>query len=210
MRSPKLWTRGLHSEQDELREVLARVSESEHRFREPADSAPVFIWTADSAGLIDGGGYARAWPGHHRRADGRRRGDPVGDRHYRAHAPHAGPPRGGVSTIADIDLERVDAWTVARVSGELDMTNTSYVRDQLTRSVPSDVDGLVTDLTGTLYLDSAAIELLFEMARRLGRRRQRLRIVLPPESPLGRVLELTDVKAVAPIHPTLAEALAAG
>lgn len=115
-----------------------------------------------------------------------------------------------MSTVADVALERVDSWTVARVSGELDMTNTSYVRDQLTRSVPGDVDGLVTDLSGTLYLDSAAIELLFEMARRLGRRRQRLRIVMPPESPLGRVLELTDVKAVAPIHPTLAEALASG
>ena len=53
MRSPKLWTRGLRHEQDDLRETLARVSESERRFRELADSAPVFIWTADSAGLID-------------------------------------------------------------------------------------------------------------------------------------------------------------
>ena len=53
MRSPKLWTRGLRHEQDDLRETLARVSESEHRFRELADSAPVFIWTADSGGLID-------------------------------------------------------------------------------------------------------------------------------------------------------------
>jgi PAS domain S-box-containing protein len=53
MRSPKLWTRGLRHEQDDLRETLARVSESEHRFRELADGAPVFIWTANSAGLID-------------------------------------------------------------------------------------------------------------------------------------------------------------
>jgi PAS domain S-box-containing protein len=53
MRSPKLWTRGSRHEQDDLREALARVSESEHRFRELADSAPVFIWTADSTGLVD-------------------------------------------------------------------------------------------------------------------------------------------------------------
>ena len=53
MLSPKRWTRGLRHEQDDLREALARVSESEHRFRELADSAPVFIWTADAAGLID-------------------------------------------------------------------------------------------------------------------------------------------------------------
>ncbi len=113
-----------------------------------------------------------------------------------------------MSTTADIAVDRQAGWTVARVDGELDMTNCSYVRDELTRSVPNEVDGLIVDLTGTFYLDSAAIELLFEMARRLSRRRQRLRIVLPAESPLQRVLELTDVAAVAPIHPTVEAALA--
>jgi anti-anti-sigma factor len=113
-----------------------------------------------------------------------------------------------VSTTADIAIDRRGDWTVARVDGELDMTNCSYVRDELTRAVPSESAGMAVDLTGTFYLDSAAIELLFEMARRLGRRRQRLRIVLPAESPLRRVLELTDVGAVAPVHPTLDDALA--
>jgi len=36
-----------------LRETLERVSESERRFRELADSAPVFIWTSDASGLVD-------------------------------------------------------------------------------------------------------------------------------------------------------------
>lgn len=112
-----------------------------------------------------------------------------------------------MSTTADIAVDRVGGWMVARLSGELDMTNCEYVRGELTRAMPGDADGMVIDLTGTLYLDSAAIELLFERARRLGQRRQRLLIVLPPESPLQRVLELTDVKAVAPIHPSLDAAL---
>ncbi len=115
-----------------------------------------------------------------------------------------------MSTTAEIGFEQVAGWTVARVEGELDMTNISYVRDELTRSIPNEVDGMVVDLGGTAYLDSAAIELLFEMARRLGRRRQRLRIAMPADSPLRRVLELTDVRAVAPIHETVAEALADG
>jgi len=113
-----------------------------------------------------------------------------------------------VSTTAELGFDLAEGWTVARVDGELDMTNCSYVRDELTRSIPNEADGMVVDLSGTIYLDSAAIELLFEMARRLGRRRQRLRIVMPSESPLQRVLELTDVRAVAPIHETVAEALA--
>jgi anti-sigma B factor antagonist len=115
-----------------------------------------------------------------------------------------------VSTTADIAVEQVDGWSVARLRGELDMTNCDHVRDELTGSIPNDAHGLVADLSDTAYLDSAAIELLFEMARRLGRRRQELRIVLPAESPLKRVLELTDVRAVAPIHPSLATAIAGG
>jgi len=41
------------SERRRLEDALADVSESEARFRELADSAPVFIWTADPAGMID-------------------------------------------------------------------------------------------------------------------------------------------------------------
>jgi anti-anti-sigma factor len=114
-----------------------------------------------------------------------------------------------VSTTADIAFDQVEGWTVARLNGELDMTNCTYVREELTRSVPSEGHGMVADLSGTLYLDSAAIEMLFEMARRLARRRQRLQIALPTRSPLQRVLQLTDVKAVAPIHETVEAALTA-
>lgn len=107
-----------------------------------------------------------------------------------------------MSTTADIAIERRGEWIVARVAGELDMSNCSYVRDELMRSIPGDADGLVVDLSETIYLDSAGIELLFELARRLGRHRQDLRIAMPDASPLRRVLELTDVRAVAPVHPT--------
>ncbi len=112
-----------------------------------------------------------------------------------------------MSTTADIAIERRDDWIVAHVGGELDMSNCSYVRDELTRSVPADCEGMVVDLSDTVYLDSAAIELLFELARRLGRHRQDLRIAMPDDSPLRRVLELTDVRAVAPVHPTVELAL---
>lgn len=112
-----------------------------------------------------------------------------------------------MGTAADIAVERAGEWTVARIAGELDMGNCAHVREQLTRTVGDDTDGLVVELSETVYLDSAAIELLFELARRLGRRRQQLRIVMPDDSPLRRVLELTDVRAVAPVHPSLETAL---
>ncbi len=112
-----------------------------------------------------------------------------------------------MSTDADIALEREGDVLVAHLRGEVDMTNAPLVREELTSSVPNDALALVIDLTDTRYLDSAAIELLFELSRRLGRRRQELRLVVPADSPLRRVLTLTDVGAVAQIHETLARAL---
>jgi anti-anti-sigma factor len=113
-----------------------------------------------------------------------------------------------VSTLADIAIERHGGTVVARLSGEVDMTNASLVRDQLLGAVPNDVLALVVDLEGCRYLDSAAIEVVFDLSRRLARRRQDLRLVVPETSPLGRVLVLTDVNSVAPVHATLEEALA--
>jgi anti-anti-sigma factor len=113
-----------------------------------------------------------------------------------------------VTTVAEIAVERRDSSVIARLSGEVDMTNAGYVRDELLGAVPNDVLVLVLDLEGCRYLDSAAIEVVFDLSRRLGRRRQELRLVVPNGSPLGRVLTLTDVGSVAPVHATLASALA--
>jgi anti-sigma B factor antagonist len=111
-------------------------------------------------------------------------------------------------TSAEVAIERRGGTVIAHLSGEVDMTNAPRVRDELLASVPNDALALVVDLDGCRYLDSAAIEVLFDLARRLGRRRQELKLVLPPSSPLVRVLTLTDVGSVARLHETLDSALA--
>jgi anti-anti-sigma factor len=111
-------------------------------------------------------------------------------------------------TSAEVAIERQGGAVVAHLSGEVDMTNAARVREELLVSVPNDALSLVIDLDGCRYLDSAAIEVVFDLARRLGRRRQELKLVLPPGSPLSRVLTLTEVHTVAPVHETLDSALA--
>jgi anti-anti-sigma factor len=113
-----------------------------------------------------------------------------------------------VTTVAEIAVERHDSSVIAHLRGEVDMTNAGFVRDELLGAVPNDVLTLVVDLEGCRYLDSAAIEVVFDLSRRLGRRRQELRLVVPESSPLGRVLTLTDVGSVAPVHASLDSALA--
>lgn len=113
-----------------------------------------------------------------------------------------------MSSFADIVVRREGPHVVARLVGEVDVTNVGVVGEQLVAAVPNDAHALVLDLGETAYLDSAAIELLFELSRRLRRRRQDLRLVVPAGSPLTRVLELTGVHSVAHVAETLATALA--
>jgi anti-anti-sigma factor len=112
-----------------------------------------------------------------------------------------------VTTPSEIAVERRGGMVVAHLGGEVDMTNATYLRDELLASMPNDALALVIDLSGCRYLDSAGIEVLFDMARRLRRRRQELRLALPPGSPLKRLLELTEVASTALIYETLDGAL---
>lgn len=115
-----------------------------------------------------------------------------------------------MSTHADIAVEHRAGWIVALLSGEVDMTNAYSVREALTGSVTNDTVGLVVDLAGVRYLDSAGIELIFEVAGMLANRRQELRLALPPDSPLRRTLVLTGVDAVAPLHAAVDEIFRTG
>ena len=112
-----------------------------------------------------------------------------------------------MSSPAEIILDRRGGSVVARLSGEVDMSNAAYVREQLLVSTPNDALALVLDISGCRYLDSAAIEVLFDVSRRLGRRRQELRLVMPESSPLRRVIELTEVHTAAPVYESLEAAL---
>jgi stage II sporulation protein AA (anti-sigma F factor antagonist) len=113
-----------------------------------------------------------------------------------------------VSTPAEISVERRGGTVIAHLGGEVDMTNASHLRDELLASMPNDALVLVIDVSECRYLDSAGIEILFDLARRLVRRRQDLRLYVPPRSPLRRVLELTEVGSAAPLHESLDSALA--
>ena len=108
-----------------------------------------------------------------------------------------------MTSPAEIVLDRRGGHVVARLSGEVDMSNAAYLREQLLASMPNDALALVLDISGTRYLDSAAIEVLFDVSRRLGRRRQELRLVMPPSSPLRLVIELTEVHTAAPVYESL-------
>jgi anti-sigma B factor antagonist/stage II sporulation protein AA (anti-sigma F factor antagonist) len=96
---------------------------------------------------------------------------------------------------------------VGRVEGEIESVNAVELRSALSRRLTNTTSALVLDLSSTSYLDSAGIELVFDLARRLRTHRQQLRLVVPVEAPMRRVLELCDVGSVATLDATVEAAL---
>jgi anti-anti-sigma factor len=92
---------------------------------------------------------------------------------------------------------------VAQVRGEVDLSNAPSVRERLLSAVPNSASALVLDLSGTQYLDSSGVRLIFELSERLASRGQRLELVVPDDSLVKRVLVLTEVQQVVPISASL-------
>jgi anti-anti-sigma factor len=110
---------------------------------------------------------------------------------------------------ADVQIDHRDSVGVARLSGEVDITQAAALRERLLSAVRNDDLGLVVDLSDARYIDSVGVSLLFELAERLTGRQLRFAVVVPQEGLVKRVLTIVDLGAVAEIHRELADALSA-
>ena len=97
---------------------------------------------------------------------------------------------------------------IARLEGEIDASNVNDLGARLRTLVTNRSTGLIVDLSGVTYLDSAGINLLFALGDELSRRQQVLRLVVAGSSPTARMLDVTSLAQVHATYPTLAEALA--
>ena len=109
--------------------------------------------------------------------------------------------------LADVTFEDHDGSPVAHIRGEIDMSNVGELGATLQNAVEHVAPGLVVDFSQTQYLDSAGLQFVFDLAKRLRDRGQRLYLVVPPDSPVATVLEIVNVDALAPRCPTLEQAL---
>jgi anti-anti-sigma factor len=110
-------------------------------------------------------------------------------------------------TLARVTVEPRGPATVARVHGEIDMSNADGLRLEILEGVAHDGAGLVLDLTETTYLDSSGVRLLFDIAERLQSRRQRLALVVTEAALVRRVLVLTKLDDAVPLHDCVDTAL---
>ncbi len=110
--------------------------------------------------------------------------------------------------LAELEFHDHESGRVAQIRGEIDMSNVGELSQTLQSSVSQSDAGLVVDFTDTAYLDSAGLQFIFDLGKRLRDRGQRLLLVVPPSSPVAAVLAIVNVDSLAPRCEPLDEALA--
>jgi anti-anti-sigma factor len=108
--------------------------------------------------------------------------------------------------IAELSVDQDDRVVIVRLRGEIDLSNAEALRLQIEEAVPNHAIGLIVELSLVRYLDSSGIRLLFELARRLERRQQRLVTVVEEDSPVGEILEMVEANERLNVRHSLPEA----
>jgi anti-anti-sigma factor len=109
----------------------------------------------------------------------------------------------------EVHLEGRDRLMLARVEGEVDISNVDVLRERLAGGVEEERTGMVLDLSDTEYLDSSGLRLLVDLRDRLRERGQALAVVAPSGGPVRRLIELIELDGPLSVHESDAEAAAA-
>jgi anti-sigma B factor antagonist len=114
-----------------------------------------------------------------------------------------------VTELVELEIEERGDVVIARMSGELDIAGAPGMGDRLDEAVPTSARGVVVDLSGLAFIDSSGVAMLFGLTRKLGSRRQQLRLVARSGGAVSRVLQIVEFERAAPVHETLDDALGA-
>lgn len=113
-----------------------------------------------------------------------------------------------MSSLARVDVTHHSEHPVVSIEGEIDASNATEIGDAVRAVLSNRTSALVIDLTPTSYLDSAGINLLFQLGAELRDRQQQLHLVAPAGSAVARMLDIFGLSTSGLTHPTCEEALA--
>ena len=104
-------------------------------------------------------------------------------------------------------IERLGRIPLAILPTDVDVANVPAVEAHLRGAVSSDAPGIVVDLAETRYLDSAALNMLFALHRRLRQRRQTLLLVVPADAMVRQLITIAGLDTAVDVYPTRAAAI---
>src|SRR5204862_2167224 len=95
------------------------------------------------------------------------------------------------------------APAVVSMPGEIDLTNAGEALTLITTALAPGVTVVIADLTATRFCDSAGLQHLLRAHRGAAAAGAQLRLAIPPDGPVGRVVELTGISRYVAVYPTL-------
>jgi anti-sigma B factor antagonist len=109
--------------------------------------------------------------------------------------------------LGDLQIEERDGVALARVFGEVDVSNSELILERLAKAGMGARRGLVVDLSETQYLDSAWVWLVTRLARTLSAGGRGFLLAIPPTAPTRRMLDLLEMQQVVPLAPSVGDAV---
>jgi anti-sigma B factor antagonist len=95
--------------------------------------------------------------------------------------------------LADVQFDTRERAVVARVTGEVDLSNAGEIGRALIDAIPNDSVALILELSDVDHLDSAGIQLVYRLREDLRARGQSLQLVIPQRSAAHDALRLAGV-----------------
>jgi anti-sigma B factor antagonist len=108
--------------------------------------------------------------------------------------------------LADFSIELVDRIVVVRLVGEVDMSNAGELGSVISDRVTNEMLGLALDVTNLEYIDSAGIQLVFELRTQLKNRGQEMRLVVPAGATIAKTLQIVDIPRIVGVSESTQEA----
>jgi anti-anti-sigma factor len=113
-----------------------------------------------------------------------------------------------VSDLATVRIRERGHIVIATVEGEVDVSNRGELTSKLVDAVANSSTGLLLDLSALEFMDSSGVHMLYELADRLATRQQRFAVVIPPNRPPRRAIELSGIEPEGWLHTDTTSALA--
>jgi anti-sigma B factor antagonist len=111
--------------------------------------------------------------------------------------------------MAEVRYEREEETVVAILTGEIDMSNATSVRQQIAESVTPDDDAVIIDMSQLSFIDSAGLHAMIELGTVLDERRQQLLLCLPSKSTIRRAIEIIGLPHAVSVYADRGEAMEA-
>ena len=110
--------------------------------------------------------------------------------------------------LGQVQIEVADGLLVARLRGEIDISNVHDIAQALVNAASNADVGVIADLSAVTYLDSAGIRLLFDLERALRDRRKQLLLVIGDVPTTRRILQICGLDSHVPVYHNVERALA--